>query len=654
MLHAMNILVPEKWLKSITKTEYDLSKIANLLTLRSSSVEYILDKEGDKVMDVEITVNRGDNLSILGIARELHAILSAEGENVTFNNPLNEIYTDELGTKDLLKINVTDTKLNPRFTALVLKDLKIGESPEYIKQRLKQVGIRPINNIVDITNYIMLETGQPMHSFDFDKIKNGIMTLRESKKGEYIITLDGQKRDLPENSIIIEDSEKIIDLCGIMGGLNSAIDENTKNIVLFTQIYEPLHIRKTSLALNHRTDAALRFEKGIDPSLAPRALLRGLKILKESTNFEVASKLYDLNSTTSENRKVALTYKKLELYANTKIEPKTTQNILAALGFKILENLEKQITVGVPSYRLSDVEIEEDLIEEVVRIYVYDKIGLILPPNYYDTDNFKPDNSIEKLVKYYLRDNGFNELITYSFVPKNQVDLDIAIKIDNPLGKDTEYMRTSHEPSLAAAISQNKDSVKVFELSNRYAKGSKELPTEELMLTALTNCTNHTNELKNKLTGIFKLLNIDDVEYKYPTNDTLVILINKSRVGELRIKDIYSYFELYFDLLVKNYREYPYVAPIVSFATIIEDLTIQTSLNSKAGEIIDSLGSLDKKIIKVEHKDDFVKSGKRALTLSFYYQDNTKNITDTEVQKLRNNLINFIENDLKYKVDRPS
>lgn len=649
----MNLLIPEKWLKAITKTEYDINKIAELLTLRSSSVEYILDKEGDKVMDVEITVNRGDNLSVLGIARELHAILTAEREKVEFDNPLNHLYEEKMGNEDLLKVKILNNNLSPRFTAVVLKNVKYANSPEYIQQRLKQVDIRPLNNIVDVTNYIMLETGQPMHAFDFDKIKDGVMTLRESKKGESIVTLDGQKRELPENSIIIEDSEKIIDLCGIMGAKNSAIDENTKNIVLFTQIYNPLNIRKTSLALNHRTDAALRFEKGIDPELAPKALLRGLKILSESTEFEVASKLYDLDKTDKTSREVTLTYKKLEVYANTKIEVDKCENILSALGFKVIENNKDQITVSVPSYRLADVEIEEDLIEEVVRIYGYDKVPNILPPNYYDKDNFNADNTVEKLIKYFLRDSGFNELITYSFVSKDEVDEVKAIKIDNPLGKDTEYMRTSHEPSLKHAIEENQGEVKVFELSNRYFKNGDILPIEELMLTALTNCTKHTNELKNKLTGIFKLLNINNVSYTYPKNDLIQISIGESGVGELRINDNYSYFEIFFDKLVKNYREYPFVASIVPYATIIEDLTIHTDLESKAGEIIKKLSKVDKNVIKVEFKDDYVKADTRALTLSFYYQDSSKNITDKEVEKLRNKLINFIEKDLKYKVDRP-
>ncbi|MBP7859615.1 phenylalanine--tRNA ligase subunit beta [Patescibacteria group bacterium] len=662
----MNILVPIKWLNEICKTNLTTAQIAEYLTLKSSSVERVMQVEGEDVMDVEITPNRGDNLSILGIARELYAICLCEGIEADFKNPLDQSKVGTIPILDLKKgkkeekldIKISDAKINPKFCAIVIDNVKIQPSNLYIQKKLTQAGIRPINNIVDITNYIMIMTGQPMHAFDFEKIKNGEMFVTTSKVGDELTTLDGVKRILPENSIIIKDSEKIYDLCGIMGGENSAISDNTKSVVLFTQIYNAQMLRKTSLKLNHRTEAVLRFEKGIDKTIQDKSLLLALSILKKELDFEIASTFYDVGDVKdlkSEKTKVTLDLKKLEVYADCKIPNKTCEDILKALQFKILKSNLNEIEVEVPPHREGDIQINEDLIEEIVRIYGYNKIGLLLPKNSKSEDIFLNINFVEREVKKYLKSVGFNEVYTMSMVPETSVSKSRAIRIDNPMGKDMEYMRTSHKPSLLEALKNKKNVINIFEISNVYIKQKRteDLPKEILRLCILSSSEKSETKINETIKNIFKLLNIQNYKLKYTKNKANII-ISKKIIGHIEFENSYSYLQINFAPLVVNYNKYPFIPAENKYKTYIEDLTIHTPLNTFFENIKGKLSQLDSNIAQIEYKDSFEKEGKRALTLSFYFTDIKRDLEENDVKEIRNKLIKYIESNLGYSVDKPT
>ncbi|MBI3342222.1 hypothetical protein HY024_03820, partial [Candidatus Curtissbacteria bacterium] len=247
----MNLLVPVSWLRDYLKTDIAAKTLATQLSLCGPSVERIEKHGDDLVFDVESTTNRLDSNSIYGLARESHAILSWQGEKSSLTAPdgLNLSLHPDKGELATLDVKITNSKLCPRFSAIIMDNIQIKDSPALIKNRLEACGIRPINNIVDISNYVMLELGQPMHMFDYDKIKDAKMVLRESKKGESIRTLDSQNRKLPEGTIVIEDAGRLVDLCGIMGGENSAVSSRTKRVILFVQAYDPIKIRKTTQAM---------------------------------------------------------------------------------------------------------------------------------------------------------------------------------------------------------------------------------------------------------------------------------------------------------------------------------------------------------------------------------------------------------------------
>ena len=274
----MDILIPDSWLRKFLKTTATPKKLAEYLSFSGPSVDRISKIDGDHIYHIEITTNRIDSAGVFGIAREAFAILPTHKQKVRLSKPKVQ---HNLKFKD--NVDYLDAKVDPtlcsRFSAILVKNVQIGKSPSYIQKHLEAVGVRPINNIIDISNYIMHELGQPVHTFDYDKIKGAKMVLRKSVKGEQITTLDGKTHTLEGGDIVIEDGERrLIDLAGIMGGKNSEVDENTKNVLLFVQTYNPVNIRRTSMSLAKRSGAAVLFEKDLDPEGVENALLRGVDL----------------------------------------------------------------------------------------------------------------------------------------------------------------------------------------------------------------------------------------------------------------------------------------------------------------------------------------------------------------------------------------
>ena len=341
----MNILIPHGWLKDYLETKANPEKIAECLSLCGASVEKINKVNNDFIYDIEITTSRVDMMSILGIAREAAAILPQFGIKTKLKKDIyskrfdSSIKKGRILMKNKLKVIIKNPKLCPRFTAVILDNIKIKPSPKIIQERLRKAGMRPINNIVDISNYLMHELGQPVHIFDYEKISKKIMTLRESKKGEKLITLDNKTHNLPGGDIVIEDGKgRLIDLCGIMGGRNSSIDQKTKRVLLFIQNYEPSHIRKTSMILGHRTEAATLFEKKVDPELTMPTLLNGIKLIKENAQSKIASKIIDIYPKPYKPKTVAVPLQLIKQYLGISIQLNKVIKILISLGFQIKQS----------------------------------------------------------------------------------------------------------------------------------------------------------------------------------------------------------------------------------------------------------------------------------------------------------------------------
>ena len=291
----MDIKIVDSWLREYLETEANYHEIAEVLTLHGPTVESIEKRSDDVIYTIEVTSNRTDLLSVIGIARETAALLSQKGRKAELHNLPEGYQSLEFETSETLPLNIEmrNKTLVEASLAVVVSDLQLGPSPSFIKERLEKSGLRSLNNIIDISNYVMLETGQPLHIFDYDRVEGNKMKVRESIKGDKLTTLDGIERILPEGSIVIEDQKKLIDLCGIMGCENSSISDNTTRGIVWIERYEPSVISKTFRELNLATEAALRYEKYLDPTLLPVTLNRTLTLLKKHAGAKVASQVFE-------------------------------------------------------------------------------------------------------------------------------------------------------------------------------------------------------------------------------------------------------------------------------------------------------------------------------------------------------------------------
>ena len=600
----MQILIPDLWLREFIETNATPKQIQECLSLCGPSVERLHKKGDDYVYDIEVTTNRVDIMSVVGIARECLAILPRFGYKTKFKiqNSSFEIKTSK--TVNYLTVKI-DPKLCPRFSAVLIKDVKIGESPKIIKDRLELCGLRSLNNVVDISNYLMLEMGQPVLTFDYDKITGHVMKLRESRKGEKLVTLDDKSHTLSGGDIVIEDgSGKLIDLCGIMGGLNSAVDTHTRNVLLFVQVYEPTRIRKTSMGLAHRTEAAVLFEKGLPVENVLPTLERGIKMFggtKEVTLdvLNVSDKLTNIKLKTPISEFI-----NQRLGINLKLSEIT--DILKSLEFKVKSEFE----IEVPWIRKTDITIPEDLVEEVARIYGYHNLPTQLMSGHLPTPLNDKTFYWEAKIKSALSRWGFTETYTYSLV-----DHDSGLKLKNPLSSEWTYLRTSLSPSHLKVISENTGRVgelQLFEIANVYLPKKGSLPHQELHLI-LTSTNLDIPRLKGYVETLIQEIGVH-IPAEIQTHSTALTC-------EINLEP----------LLVQATSVKTYI-PISKYSPIIEDINVLYTGNYAA--IIARIKKNSPLIKNIELIDKY----ENKLTLRLTYHSNSKQLSSRDIIPIREKL----------------
>ncbi len=647
------MLTPLSWLKEYVDITLTPKELAEKLNEAGLGVEKITKTDNDIIFELEITPNRPDLLSIIGIAREIAAI---EGKKIKYpilKANLKPNPNPKGGNLFPLTIK-TDPKINPRFTGIIMTGIKVGDSPKWLKNRLLEIGERPINNIVDITNYVMFELGNPIHAFDYDKIEGHEMIISQAKGGETFESVDAVKYHLPKNAVIISDKEKIIDLCGIKGGKNSGTYAGTKNIFIRVPVEIPNLIRRTSLSLGLRSDASSIFERGVNKNGTVDALRRCADLILEVTGGRIASDLYDLKKEDFKPWKLELRLERLNKILGIKIPIKKVAGILDSLNLspvdmskrsaskdpiKFFANAQTSIVLEttIPTYR-NDLKIEEDLIEEVARLYGYNNFPKTLPVGEIPAEKipYFKNYQLDHKVKQILWACGFSEIYTYSLMSEKDltgygVNPNNILRVDNPVSREYEYLRPTLRINLIKALNQNKPNfqkINLFELGKVYAGKNIDEAKEYYSLSGITNEKTFF-EVKGILKKLFEASGINED----PTNF-------------IQILDEGIFFELNFDGFSKKANFSKKFLPLPKYPPIIEDMAIIANPNVKTQDIIEAVENQSTLITQVSLLDQF----ENIRTFHVVYQHQGRNLTNMEISKIREKILKF----LKEKFDAKS
>lgn len=634
---------------------------------------------GNAVIDFEITSNRPDCLSMIGMAREA---------SVTFNRPLSipEIHVKEndQNVNDFIDVEIKAKDLCRRYAVRVVRNVKIEESPDWMKERLKDAGVRPINNIVDITNYVMLEYGQPLHAFDYDKISGKKIIVRRAKDGENLKTLDGKDRELDNSMLVIADPKKPLVVAGVMGGEDSEVTEKSRNILFETANFNGTSVRLTSKKLGFRTEASSRFEKGIDPNIALDALNRAAELVVELKAGEVVSGVVDNYDNELTPWIVDISPDRINRFLGTNIPTDKMVSILESLKIDVADKDKDVMKAVIPTFR-ADIELEEDIAEEIARIYGYNNIESTRIRGEALEGGLNREQKIEDIARDILTGSGLYETITYSIVspddfdkiniPKNSA-LRNTITILNPLGRDLSIMRTTLIPSMLEVIARNYskkiESAGFFELGRVYwpldDKISK-LPEEKNMLVIGMYGDCDFYDIKGCIELLLQSLGIRKYEFKRESDNATfhpgkaakleVKRKNIGIVGEIH-PDIIERFdipkhvyicELDFDEIVSLSELDKHFKPLPKYPSIERDMALLVDRNVMVSEIEDIIrekgGNLIESIKLFDvYEGKQIPEGKKSIAYSIIYRSDCRTLKDDEVNKVHDSIIKSVESNL--------
>lgn len=630
----------------------------------------------NEILELEITPNRPDCLSMMGMAVETAASfdLKTKHNEIKLENEVDDFadYFDDIEI---------ETENCRRYYSKILKNVKIGPSLLWLQAYLMQAGVRPISNIVDLTNFVMLEYGEPLHAFDLDKLDTKKIVVRKAKDGEESVTLDGETRKLKSDDILITDGKNIIGLAGIMGGLDSEITDKTVNVLLEGANFNKENIRKTSRRLNLRSEASSRFEKGIDPNLAKTAVDRVCQLAQKMGIAEVVAGNKDVGDFSKEEKEIKLRHQKVVDLIGVDYSIEEVADILNRLEIET-DIKDDYIIAKIPTFRL-DLNIEEDLIEEVARVYGYDNVE---PKKLRGTLTVgrKPRfRNVEDRIKNLLIGLGYSEFMTYSFVSPSSYkkanydeDEKNIIKILNPLGEDYSIMRTTLVPSMIDALAKNyvrgNENVGGFEIGNTFFPSEDELPSEKLKLTMGFYDLGDFYYLKESIEKILWFLGINNLEVRrketsflHPGRSAEFILNGESLgvFGEVHPKVLENYglkkkayvAELDFDKIVENtidnytYKELPkYPTMKRDFAFImdreVDSVDLEKIAQKYGKDLLESFKVFD------IYEGENIEEGKKSVAFSLVFRAADRTLEESEVTEICEKIVAEIESEIKAKL----
>lgn len=683
-----------KWLKEFVDFSLTSTEIANVLTMAGLEVENIEESEDGSILEIDITPNRPDCLSIRGIAREISAILGLPFKD----NPVS--IQNEDGVRPLIEIK--DAHLCSRYSSRIIYGVEVKSSPGWISKRLESHGLRPTNNIVDITNYVLLEMGHPLHAFNLDKLAGNRIVVNTAGSINKFLTLDNENRTLSQDMLLIWDAKKPVAIAGVMGGLNTEVTPSTVNILLESAYFDPLSIRRTSKALNLSTEASYRFERGTDINRLVPALDRATQLIIEIAGGK-PTKITDILIKPYSPQHISVRLEKINNILGVEINPSMVQKLLTRLGIENKLAIER-IIVTPPSFR-QDIQMDMDVIEEIARLYGYDKIPTTLPMATMQPVSKNMRWNLIKTVKDSMRKSGYSEVINYSFLNPSILDkLKLSqedtkrnlIKIRNPLKKEEEALRTTLIPALLdnvrLNINRGEKSLRFFEISSVFLHSGQKLPDEVLKMAAIYLKDKESllwqdrhdgfYDLKGALENLLLELRIKNYSFIQDSSSessytdltepylhpgkSCVLKIDSQTIGVLGALHPYvaqsfdltpdiNLLELDIDRLFSSTPSKITYSPLPKYPYIERDIAIIVSekiTSAKAETVIRNVNSDMIEIVKLFdiYTGKPIPKGKKSLAFSIRYRVGDRTLTDSEVNQLHSKILKELENSLKAKL----
>lgn len=641
--------------------------------------------ENDEVFEIGLTPNRADAMSHMGVARDLRASLLQKNSNIELITP--SVSTFRIDKRTLkIDVDVKDSKLAPRYCGVTISGITVKESPEWLKNRLKAIGLTPKNNIVDVTNYILHDLGQPLHAFDASKI-NGKIIVKTVASGTKFTTLDDVERTLHEEDLMICDEKGPLCLAGVFGGKSSGVTETTNAIFLESAYFNPVSIRKSAKRHGLNTDASFRFERGIDPNITEFALKRAALLIKEVAGGEITSDIIDVYPKKIEDFPVFLHFEKANKLIGQELPKETIKKILASLDIKVTTVSDAGLGLIIPSYRV-DVQREIDVIEEILRVYGYNNINFTKKLNATVANSARTeDYKVQNIVATQLNGLGFHEMMANSLTTPDYVGLSDMLKEEynvmmlNPLSNDLSAMRQSLLFSGLEAVSYNinrrNGDLKLFEFGKTYHKlpsGYDEPKHLTLFVSGNRNAESWTNAqkptdfflFKGYVSSVLERLGITKIQNKPAAsdvfaegiaiasgNDTLVEFgtVKKSILKHFDIKQEVFYADFNWNLILKLIGSKIKFTDIPKYPEVRRDLALLVDEAVAFDAIYSIARQTEKSLLKAVNLFDVYQGknlpeGKKSYAVSFTLQDSSKTLTDEQIDKIMSKLLKNMENEL--------
>ncbi len=646
--------------------------------------------ESDFVFEIGLTPNRTDAMCHYGVARDLRAALLRLGEEKV-GLELASIQAFKVSNQDLaISIEVEDEEACPRYTGVSISGVKVAPSPEWLQNRLKAIGLGPINNVVDITNYVLHETGHPLHAFDADKIEGKSIIVKKLKSGTKFTTLDDKERELDENDLMICDAKNGLVIAGTMGGLNSGVSNETTNLFLESAYFNPVSVRKTAKRHGLNTDSSFRYERGVDPNMGIYAIKRAALLIQELAGGEVSMDILDVYPNIIEPLEVQLSLDRMTKLIGQEIEEKRVISILESLDIKLVSKSDRHLLVSVPTYR-ADVTREADLIEEVLRIYGFNAIefGSKMHISVAQTDS-KSEASYREKISTVLSGRGYAEIMNNSLTkPKyfdgNGYKDENSIKMLNPLSKDLEVMRQDllfgGLEVMTYNMNRQRSNIKMYEFGKTYTKNGEDFSESSrlgIWIAGLEKPESWNNDIKSlsnfysikaEVNHIIKSLGFNNISEKEQenhsflsngldfvlNNKTIVSLgkVSKSLLEKMDIKqDVYyadfdwKYISSKAKKVKVQYKDIP------KFPEVRRDLALLVDEKINYSEIKEIASRAERKLLRDINLFDVYEGknlakGKKSYAVSFKFRDDSKTLNDKDVDKMMGKIISSLEHQIK-------